>query len=263
MTGYNFISGATGGIGSEFCKVLAARGEKLFVTGRNSQKLCELAKELFALGASDVQFKECDLAQPQSRQSLIDFADEAGIKVSRIIHVAGVDIQKPFSDYSGEKIIFQTRVNNEAVIWLTHALLSRRESGKTQIIVISSMAGVSPMPYFALYSATKSMLTDFFTAIHYELKKDGVSVTTVLPGGVYTRDDIIEQIKDQGVWGKLSAKSPRFVAEKSLAAANKNKIKYIPGFFNRLLHFFMRIVPQRWVLAFIARRWKNIEKDAF
>jgi short-subunit dehydrogenase len=83
------------------------------------------------------------------------------------------------------------------------------------------------MPYFALYSASKGYLTSLFTSLHYELKDDGVKVTTVLPGGVFTRPDIVEEIKSQGLWGRLSAKTPEFVAEKSLKAVRKNKVKYI------------------------------------
>ena len=125
------------------------------------------------------------------------------------------------------------------------------------------MSGASPMPYFALYSATKAMLTNFFTALHYELKKQGVNVTVVMPGGVPTRPDIIQDIKGQGLWGKLSSKPAKFVAEKSLKKAQKNKVKYIPGAFNRLLNAVMKIIPKQIVLRYIAHRWKKLEKDAF
>ena len=107
------------------------------------------------------------------------------------------------------------------------------------------------------------MLTNFFTALHYELKGDGVKVTTVLPGGVYTRPDIVEEIKSQGLWGKITAKTPQFIAEKSLLAVKKNKVKYIPGFFNKFLAVIMAIAPKKIVLKFIARRWKKHKKDAF
>ena len=125
------------------------------------------------------------------------------------------------------------------------------------------MSGASPMPYFALYSASKALLINLFTSLHYELKKDGVKVTVVMPGGVPTRPDIIEDIKGQGLWGKLSAKPADFVARKSLKAVKKNKIKYIPGGFNKFLNFIMKLVPKRIVLSFIARRWKKQTKDAF
>ena len=88
-------------------------------------------------------------------------------------------------------------------------------------------------------------------------------MTVVMPGGVPTRPDIIEDIKGQGLWGKLSAKSPLFVAEKSLRAVRKNKPKYIPGFFNKLLYFVIKIAPKKVVLKFIAKRWKKQTKDAF
>ncbi len=188
--------------------------------------------------------------------------EEKDITFDRIINVAGVDIQKPFVDYTQDKLLKQIRVNAESTIDITYNLLKSKEN-KTEVITVSSMSGQSPMPYFALYSATKAMLTNLFTSLHYELKSQGVKVTVVIPGGIPTRPDIIEQIKGQGLWGKLSAKTPEFVAEKSLKAVSKNKVKYIPGFFNKFLNFIMSVLPKRLVLAFIAKRWKNQYKDAF
>ena len=107
------------------------------------------------------------------------------------------------------------------------------------------------------------MLINFFTSLHYELKKEGVKVTVVMPGGVPTRPDIIEDIKGQGVWGKLSSKPASFVAIRSLKAVKRNKIKYIPGGFNKFLNFLMKCAPKKIVLSFIAKRWKKQSKDAF
>jgi short-subunit dehydrogenase len=188
--------------------------------------------------------------------------DKNNLKFSRIINVAGVDTQKAFMEYTSDKVLFQLRVNAEATICLTHALLNRREE-KAELLTISSMSGTTPMPYFALYSATKDMLINFSKSLHYELKKDGVKVTVIMPGGVPTRQDIIEDIKGQGLWGKLASKSPIFVAEKSLRAVRRNKLSYIPGFLNRMLYRVTKILPQRIVLKFIANRWKKQTKDAF
>ncbi len=260
---YTFISGATGGIGKAFARACAVRGENLFITGRDAVKLSAEKDALISAGAGQTEFFACDLTDKDSRDKMLAYIDEKGIKFARIVNVAGVDTQKPFTEYTAEKILFQIRVNVESTVALTHALLKRREIPAAEIITIGSMSGVSPMPYFALYSASKAFLENLFTALHYELKPEGVKVTTVLPGGVPTRADIIEEIKGQGVWGKLSSKSPEFVAEKSLKAVKKNKIVYIPGFFNRFLHFVMKIAPKKAVLCFIARRWKNHRKDAF
>ena len=260
---YTFISGATGGIGKAFTFSSAKRGENLFLTGRSENKLLALKTQILEMHPNlQIEYFACDLTKEDSRKEMIEYIDKKGITFSKILLVAGVDTQMAFLDYTEEKVLFQIRVNAEATISLTHALLNRRAE-KTELLSISSMSGVSPMPYFALYSATKAMLTNFFTALHYELKDKGVKVTVVLPGGVPTREDIIEDIKGQGLWGKLSSKSPEFVAEKSLKALSKNKLQYIPGGFNKFLNFIMKLAPKRLKLRFIARRWKKIKKDAF
>ena len=259
---YTFISGATGGIGKAFVFACAKRGESLYLTGRNIDRLKALKDEVESEFGVEVHAFACDLTVLEDRKSMLDDIDTKHLKFKKIINVAGVDIQKPFLDYTEEKLLFQLRVNCEATVHLTYCL-AKRLAENAGILTVSSMSGQSPMPYFALYSASKAMLTNFFTAFHYEMKTKGVKVTTVLPGGVYTRPDIIEDIKGQGVWGKLSAKSPEFVAEKSLKALSKNKIKYIPGGFNRFLNFIMKLAPKRIVLSFIARRWKKQTKDAF
>ena len=259
---YTFISGATGGIGKAFCLECLKSNDNLFLTGRSENKLADLKAQLEKIASVNIEYFACDLADQNSRAKMLEYIDDKDISFKRIINVAGVDTQKAFLEYTQEKVLFQLRVNAEATVCLTHDLLSRRAKN-AEIITISSMSGESPMPYFALYSATKAMLTNFFTALHYELKKEGVKVTVVLPGGVPTRQDIIDEIKSQGLWGKLSAKTPGFVARKSLKAVKKNKVTYIPGAFNKFLNAVMKIMPKKIVLSFIACRWKKHSKDAF
>ena len=259
---YTFISGATGGIGKAFARECAKRGYDLFITGRSESKLLELKQSILLDYSVKIDYFACDLSSESSRKAMLSYLEEKGYTFDRILNVAGVDIQKGFLDYTEQKLLFQMRVNCESTVALTHALLRRREK-VTEVLTVASMSGASPMPYFALYSATKAMLINFFTAMHYELKDFGVKVTVVMPGGVPTRPDIIEDIKGQGLWGRLSQKSPEFVARKSLDKLKKNKLKYIPGGFNKFLNVVMAIMPKRIVLRFIKNRWKKQTKDAF
>jgi short-subunit dehydrogenase len=259
---YTFISGATGGIGKAFARECAKRGFDLFLTGRKESNLIALKELILRDYAVKIDYFACDLASESSRKEMLEFIDEKGYTFNRILLVAGVDIQKGFLDYTEQKLLFQMRVNCESTVALAYALLKRREK-VTELLTVASMSGASPMPYFALYSATKAMLINFFTAMHYELKDFGVKVTVVMPGGVPARPDIIEDIKGQGLWGRLSQKSPEFVARKSLDKLKKNKLKYIPGGFNKFLNFIMSILPKSIVLRFIKNRWKKQTKDAF
>ena len=119
------------------------------------------------------------------------------------------------------------------------------------------------MPYFAVYSATKAALTSFSMALREEMKNANVAVTAILPGAMPTRADIKEQIKGQGLWGKLAAKTPERVALVSLKAVSKNKRKVIVGFWNKMMRVFTCWIPTSWRLYFIAKRWSKISKDAF
>lgn len=257
-----FITGACGGLGRAFAFECAKSGN-LFLTARSSERLAALKEELARqYPAIRIETFPCDMTSTASREALFGYIAERGFTFAGLCNVAGADIQKAFEKYTREKIAFQCRVNLEGTLCVTHFALGRREPA-FEIVTVSSLSGVYPMPYFAIYSATKAALTSFFSSLRLELKKEGVKVTVVQPGGIPTRPDIIEDIKGQGLWGKLSAKSPQFVVKKSLAAVRKNKRVCIPGFWNKAIARVPKLVPLSWRMRFIARRWSKLEKDAF
>ncbi len=260
---YTMITGATGGLGEAFVRIAAKNGENLILTGRYEGKLRLLKEKILAEHTGiDVRIYAADLSDAAGRTSMMRAIAEAHLKIARLINVAGADIQKPFSDYTQEKIAFQCRVNFEAAAALCRFALGVRAK-ELEIINISSVSGLCPMPYFAVYSAMKGALTSFSVSLREEMKGKGVKVTAVLPGAMPTRADVREQIEGQGAWGRLAAKNPAFVAEYSLKAVKKNRRKVIPGFWNKVMNIILKILPLPWKLKFIARRWSKISKDAF
>ena len=261
--GYALITGATGGLGKAFAYALAKRKCKLLLTGRSEEKLIALKNELlekFAL--TDVVIFAADLSESGGRYEMIEKMRAAGYKIRLLVNAAGVDVQKPFENYTQEKIAFQCRVNFEAAVSLCRYAIDCRAE-RLEIINVSSVSGIYPMPYFAIYSATKSALTSFSVALREELKGKNAAVTAILPGAMPTREDIKEQIKGQGLWGKLAAKSPESVAEYALKAVRKNKPKAIVGLWNKVMRVGTALLPQGLKLKFIAKRWSKISKDAF
>ena len=260
---YTLITGATGGLGKAFVEICAARKENLLLTGRSIEKLQSLRAEILEKHAEiDVLIFAADLSKDDSRYALTEKICSENIKIKRLINVAGADIQKAFVNYTQEKIAFQCRATFEGAVSLCHTAI-KNKAESLEIINISSVSGIYPMPYFAIYSATKGALTSFSTALREEMKGQGVKVAAVLPGAMPTRDDVKEQIKGQGLWGKMAVKSPQFVAEKSLRAVAKNKRQIIPGFWNKVMNFGTKLLPLSWKLKFIAKRWSKISKDAF
>lgn len=260
---YALITGATGGLGKAFVFALAKRGYALLLTGRSKEKLLTLQAEIQKKYSQIcVRVYPADLADFNSREILMEQIRAEGIFISLLANVAGADIQKGVAEYTQEKISFQCRVNFEAAVSLCRFAIERKAT-HLKIINVSSVSGIYPMPYFAIYSATKSALTSFSQSLRAEMRGKNVYVTAVLPGAMPTREDIKEQIKGQGVWGKLAVKSPEKVAQASLNAVRKNKRKVIVGFWNKVMRITTCWIPSFLRLRFIARRWSKITKDAF
>lgn len=258
---YALVTGATGVLGTEFCRELARRDCNLFLTGRSEAKLDGLKKELLSANpAIDCEVFAADLAREEERESLFEAAKI--YTFNKLVNVAGADIQKPFEKYDENKIIFQTRVNFEAAVSLCNFAIKHRAEN-LKIINICSVCGLQPMPYFALYSACKGALIDFSVALSAEMKKKGVTVTAVLPGSIYTRDDVREYINSLGFWARRSAKTPGYVVTKSLKASLKGKRKIITGGLNKLICFFSKLTPQGIKLRYIAITRARVEKDVF
>ncbi len=257
---YALVTGATGGLGKAFVRRLEKEGYSLLLTGRSMEKLLALRQELAK--DCDARLYPADLSEVAERKRLQEQIAGEGIKLSLLVNVAGADIQKGVTEYDEEKIAFQCRVNFEAAVALCRFAIEQKAE-RLEILNISSVSGIYPMPYFAVYSATKGALTSFSQALRQETKGKGVSVTAILPGAMPTREDIKAQIQGQGLWGKLAAKSPEEVVNVSLKAVRKNKRKVIVGFWNKLMRMATAPLPTAWRLRFIAKRWSKISKDAF
>ena len=258
--GFVLVTGATGGLGKAFCYELI-KTDDLFLTGRNQEKLFQLKADLQKINPDKkVEIFPVDLTDFNQREELFAYLDKQGVKFSGLINVAGVDTQKEFIKYTQQKIAFQVRVNLESTLSVTHAVLTRREKD-LKILTVSSISGTVPMPYFAVYSATKASLINFFDSLRVEVKD--AKITTLIPGSIPTREDIKKDILIQGWTGKASSKPPEFIVKKGLKALYKNKRICIPGAFNKFVYFIEKITPRRIRNSFIAKKWKNKEKDAF
>lgn len=93
----------------------------------------------------------------------------------------------PFIDHDPGKVVQMVRTNVESTMVLAHAVLqpmvARRRGA---LLIVSSMAGNQPMPYFGAYDATKAAVTSFAEMLSGEASEYGITVTALCPGGVRT-----------------------------------------------------------------------------
>jgi uncharacterized protein len=234
MTEVALVTGASSGIGEAFARALSQRGYELVIVARRADRLEALASEL--TGTAHVV--PCDLATEAA--SLPARVADLGVDVDVLVNNAGLGTYGRFLEVDPERDAQQVRVNCEAIVRLTHAFLpgmvERRRGG---VITVASSAGMQPIPYEAVYSATKAFARTFSDALHRELHGTGVRVLAVHPGPVPTEFQELAGYGDghrpRGVPGKISAEQ---VVEEALAAYDRGRRSLIPG---RMIRWFIRL----------------------
>lgn len=235
MTGSALVTGASSGIGEEFARQLAARGHDLVLVARRADRLERLAEEL----PTQVRVLPCDLGNEAA--TLASRVDELGVDIDLLVNNAGFGNHDRFWQIPESRDAMQVRLNCEAVVTLTRAFLPPMiERGAGGVINMASIFGFQPMPYEAVYGASKAFLLSFSAALRAELRDTGVRVLSVSPGPVAT-----EFQETAGVGGiKLVGKIPvqRVVAQ-ALAAYDRDAGTIVPGSAVRWFTRAQRLMP--------------------
>lgn len=236
MTDVAMVTGASSGIGEEFARQLAARGYDLVLVARRADRLERLAADL----PTSVHVLACDLGTDAA--TLAPRVAELGVDVDLLVNNAGFGNHDRFWQIPESRDAAQVRLNCEAVVTLTRAFLPamiERSSGG--VINVASIFGFQPMPYEAVYGASKAFLLSFTEALRAELRGTGVRALAVSPGPVAT-----EFQETAGVGGiKLIGTIPveRVVAQ-ALRAFDRDAGAVVPGAAVRWFTRAQRLMPR-------------------
>lgn len=178
------VTGASSGIGKEFCTQLAARGHDLVVVARTRSRLEELAGLLREAHGIQVEVLAADLTdEAQARQVGERLADGAR-PVDLLINNAGYGLNSPFLETSLEQELNHLDLHVRATLILCHAAAPAMKSrGHGAIINVSSVASFLAS---GSYSAAKSWITVFSESLAGQLHGTGVTVTALCPGFTHT-----------------------------------------------------------------------------
>jgi uncharacterized protein len=182
------VTGASGSIGSEAVRRLAARGARLALSGRQEDRLRALAAEVEAAGGAPPVVLVEDLGQRGSAERLADRAAEALGTVDVLVNNAGVPMQAltwVAGDRDEAREVFET--NLWSPLALARALVPAMiERGHGVIVNVSSMAGLSPIPRLGIYAASRAGLGMATEVMQLELRPRGVRVVEVVFGPIDT-----------------------------------------------------------------------------
>lgn len=179
------VTGASAGVGAEVARVFAERGARLMLVARRKDPLKEIADEL--AGLTKVATFAMDVADAGQCRSLIKRADMELGGIHILINNAGAHHRGVFNTVDPEQIAQMVDVNLRAPLVLSRmALDAIQASGGGAIVNVASIAGVTPVPGSAVYSATKFGLRAFTLAMAEEVRGTDIHIGAVSPGPIDT-----------------------------------------------------------------------------
>jgi NAD(P)-dependent dehydrogenase (short-subunit alcohol dehydrogenase family) len=170
------VTGASGGIGEATARALHAGGYRVFGTYRRPP----------ATRLAGVEYLACDVTSDEAVQTAVDQVLAKAGRVDLLVNNAGVGLLAGAEESSVEQAKSLFDVNLFGVFRLTNAVLpTMRRQGSGRIVNISSVLGLIPAPFMALYAASKHALEGYSESLDHEIRGSGIRVVLVEP--YYTR----------------------------------------------------------------------------
>ena len=233
------ITGASAGLGAEFARQCAKRGDELVLVARRRDRLEDLAGQI----QGRVHIFAADLAPSGAAASLIDQVQAEGLAVETLINNAGFGLAGKFArlphDRQREMIDLNVRSLVELCRLVVPAMLERKQGA---ILNVASTAAFQPGPNMAVYYATKAFVLSFTEALHHELRGKSVKVSALCPGPTETEFGDVAGITSP-MLSRISADAPS-VVRAGLHGLDRNKAVVIPGLANKTGAQASRFLPR-------------------
>lgn len=225
------ITGASGGIGLEVAKLLAARNYQVTLVARREDALNK-AKSILAGNGHTIYVS--DLTKPEDLQKLAAHIEASAYDV--LINNAGVGMYGQFIQMPLDEQLASMRLNMDALVTLSYAFLKNAKPGDA-LVNVASMLGHSSFPGASVYAATKSFVANFSESLWFEFKNRDIYILGFNPGA--TKSDFHSNA------GGQTSSYPEFVlstvpdvaADLVAALESRSKPRVLSGWKNRIMLF--------------------------
>ncbi|HQT62834.1 SDR family oxidoreductase [Acidiphilium sp.] len=244
------VTGASGGIGADIARILAARGMNLVLTARSGDRLEALADEIAGGGRPRPHVVALDLAAADGPSRLVAALREAAIAPTILINNAGYGLMGAVAGLDRGEQLGIVDLNIRSLVELTTLLLPDLVAARGRIMNVASVAAFLPGPGMAVYYASKAFVLSFSDALAQELRAKGVTVTALCPGLTATGFQA-----RAGMDGRLDKLSPtmdaRSVAEAGVRGLLAGRRRVVPGALNRITTTLVPLLPRALLLPLV------------
>ncbi|WP_420114012.1 SDR family NAD(P)-dependent oxidoreductase [Pseudactinotalea sp.] len=233
------ITGASAGLGAEYARQLAARGDDLVLVARDGGRLEALAGDLHGV---EVEVLPADLLDPEQIARVEERLRDPEKPVDMLINNAGYGMGLAFERNDVEDEVKHLRLHNEVPLRLSHAALpGMLARGHGRIVNIASVAAFTPR---STYGACKRWLVDISRWMSGEYGTRGVTATAVCPG--YTHTEFHARLGlppgQEGIPGWMWLDAPDVIAE-SLRDIDRGKALSVPSRRYKAIVALLKVVP--------------------
>ena len=242
------ITGASAGLGAEFARQCAARGDEIVLVARRRDRLDVLAREI----GPQAHVIAADLGEREAPARTVAEAARRGLRVRTLINNAGFGLAGRFDALPLARQLEMIDLNVRALTELSCiALEGMRAAGGGAILNVASTAAFQAGPHMAVYYASKAYVLSLTEALHQELKGSGIAVTALCPGPTATEFFDVAGAPD----GRLAkmATDPVAVVRAGLDGLAKNKAIVVPGLMNKVGSQSSRLLPRAAMRRIVAR----------
>lgn len=181
-----FITGASGGIGADLARRLAARGVEVAISARREPELAALVEEITAAGGKARAYT-LDVTDPDRTTEIIQQADDEMDGLDLVIANAGLGHGRWSGKLTWKDCAPIVGVNVVGAVATLTAVLPRMAKRKRgHLVGMSSIASFRGIPKMAAYCGSKAFLSNFLESLRLDLRNVGVAVTDIRPGYVKT-----------------------------------------------------------------------------
>jgi hypothetical protein len=258
MRPVTLITGASSGIGAELAHVFAEHGHELVLTARREAELEALAGAIAAAGHVRPLVLPADLAQRDAVARIAAALHSTALEPQYVVNNAGYGLAGDVATLDRDDQLAMVDLNIRALTELSLVFADSLVRHRGGILNVASIAGFLPGPGMAVYYASKAYVLSFSEALHEELRKQGVRVTTLCPGPVATGFQERAGLRAGGIGeGGPLALPARRVAEIGYAGFMRGKRVVVAGVANKLAVFFMKLMPHALLVPIVARSMRR------
>lgn len=233
------IIGATSAIAEATARILAARGDALYLVARNPARLSGIAVDLTVRGSAQVSSEVLDANDVAGHEAMLARAEAFLGGYDTVLIAHGTLSDQAACEASVDLTLQEINTNGLSVVALLTRVANRLAQQRAgTIAVISSVAGDRGRGSNYVYGSAKALVTAFLSGLRHRLAKLGVNVVTIKPGLIDT--PMTAAFPKGPLWARPDAVARGIVK----AMDQRSNTVYLPGFWRPIM-FIIRSIPER------------------